>query len=395
MELLPWGTDSNLTDSQFFNRVDEINILTNLLNTTATSSPPSIMLSGFRGVGKTALLKKIKKELESDYLINYIDLTKSYHYQTDQLNEVNLMQFLYKTWIECSKEKGFNTTIEQIKKIIKTKNIKIENLLDFGGFPVPIPETKDNKSEIIDFVLDLPQRLYENHAKNIKGVITIIDEFQILKDLRKGLDGVLWLFRSFIQNQKNVAYIFSGSMNSKDEIIEKTAGKSGAFGGRMLSVEIHPFSKKTCEKYLNKKVPSLKFKDEGFNRFYSCTKGIPFYINTFAKILPKDYPLNDEDVKKEFTNALPFLADHLKQQWGRLKLFEQTILTLLVDKPLKRIEIAKKLNKSSNSLSRTLNSLLKTGFLVNDSGKYEIYEPIFKLWLKHEYEKNGVFPFKS
>jgi len=61
MESLPWGTDSKLKDEQFYNRKDEIIHLKSLLNTTSMGSPPTIMIPGFRGVGKTVLLKKLKK----------------------------------------------------------------------------------------------------------------------------------------------------------------------------------------------------------------------------------------------------------------------------------------------------------------------------------------------
>ena len=56
--------------------------------------------------------------------------------------------------------------------------------------------------------------------------------------------------RSFIQNQKNVAYLFCGSMSLKDSLINDLNGKEGAFGGRMLTIEIHPFSKQTTREYI-------------------------------------------------------------------------------------------------------------------------------------------------
>ena len=142
------------------------------------------------------------------------------------------------------------------------------------------------------FVLELPQLIYEDHSDKIKGSILIIDEFQVLKDLDDKLDTFLWFLRSVIQSQKNVAYVFSGSVNSRDSIIEQIAGKDGAFGGRMLNIEIHPFTKQTVKNYLNEKLPSLNLDEGGFERFYKCTNGIPFYVNTFAKLLPTDILLD-------------------------------------------------------------------------------------------------------
>ena len=50
---------------------------------------------------------------------------------------------------------------------------------------------------------------------------------------------------NFIQKQNNVSYIFSGSMSVKDRLIEEIAGSNGAFGGRILTIEIKPFSYET------------------------------------------------------------------------------------------------------------------------------------------------------
>jgi len=241
----------------------------------------------------------------------------------------------------------------------------------------------------------LPQKLYNEHSKDLKGVIMFIDEFQVLKDLENNLDNFLWFFRSLIQNQKNVAYVFSGSLNSKDDIIERIAGRSGAFGGRMLTIKIDPFTKETVHNYLNERLPSLKLKEDGFERFYKCTNGVPFYVNTFANLLQKNTYLGDNEIKNEFKRILPLLADHLKQKWGGLKLNEQKIVTCLIDRPLRRKEISRKMGIASTSLSKPLNKLQNVDLIIGDMGLYSISEPILKAWLKQEYETKGVFPFRA
>lgn len=396
MHLIPWGNDGNLTDEQFYNRTEDISIIKSLLKTTEYGTAPTILLSGIRGVGKTALLKKIKKELEEEYLIAYVDLTQNYTYQIGNLNKNGLMEQFFNSWIIELNEKKLNPIAQKIKKVIKTKKIKLSDIMDVSGYPVPILESETNPKELLDFVIELPQKIYDKNKDKIKGVIFIIDEFQALNDLGKNLKSFLWFFRSYIQNQKNVAYIFSGSVNSNDSIIDKIAGPKGAFGGRVLSVKIEPFSKETVKTYLNKGLTNLKFSNDGFERFYKCTKGIPHYVNTFAKLLTKDTLLTEEMVKNEFINCLPFLADQLKQKWGGLTLREQKIIICLLEKPLKRKEIGDKFNQKSSSLSAPLNKLLNDGFLeIQEDGKYAINEHILKEWLKQEYKYKGVFPYRS
>ena len=395
MEDLAWGTDAELTDEQFYNRENDISLIKSILESTSTGSPPTLMIVGIRGVGKTVLLKKIKKELENNYLTCYVDLSAISGYQMGKLTEMDIMIHFYEFWMEACQNKNFTTIFKKVKKYFQTKNFGIREFVDTGGYPVPIPKAEDDYRKLSNFVLELPQIIYEDNSNKIKGAILIIDEFQALKDLGDRLDAFLWFLRSMIQNQKNVAYVFSGSVNSRDSIIEKIAGRDGAFGGRMLNVEIYPFNKDTVRNYLNEKLPSLKFEDNGFERFYMCTKGIPYYVNTFAKLLQKDIPLNEDKVREEFRRTLSMLAVHIINEWSRLTLQEQNIITTLIAKSIKRKEIAAKLDITPGSLSKPLNKLQNLGLINSKEGVYTISEPILKAWLKKEYEQRGVFPFRS
>jgi predicted AAA+ superfamily ATPase len=118
MENLAWGTDSELTDEQFYNRERDIILIKSLLKTTENGSPPTIMLSGIRGVGKTVLLKKIKKELDDDYLIAYIDLSETLNYQLDKLTEIGIIQNFYQAWMKSSEDKKISTIFKKIEKQI-------------------------------------------------------------------------------------------------------------------------------------------------------------------------------------------------------------------------------------------------------------------------------------
>ena len=74
MNNLPWGTDENLKEDQFYNRVETIDLLSNMLNSSQYGSTPSILLTGVRGVGKTVLMKRIQQLFENNFLVIYINL---------------------------------------------------------------------------------------------------------------------------------------------------------------------------------------------------------------------------------------------------------------------------------------------------------------------------------
>lgn len=395
MEDIAWGTDAELTDAQFYNRKQEILVLKSLIESSSKGSPPTIMVSGIRGIGKTVLLKKIKKELKDDYFTCYIDLSLSSSYQMGELTEIGIIEHLYDCIMEEYKGLKFFSSLKRLSKYFKTKDFSISDILDAGGIPMPIPKTSDNYRKLSSFVLDLPQVIYEEHQDKIKGTVIFIDEFQVLKDLGVRLDTFLWYLRGVIQSQKNVMYVFSGSLTSSDSIISKIAGSEGAFGGRMLNVEVHPFTKNTVKEYLKEKSPSLIFDDTGFERFFNCTKGIPFYVNTFAKLLRRDIQLDEDKVKEEFQRTLPYLAIHLINQWSRLTLQEQKIITELLNGPLRRKNISSNIGVTSGSLSNPLNKLQDTGLIKSEDYHYIISEPILEAWLKREYKEKKVYPFRS
>jgi len=62
------GTENNLDDTLFYNRKEDLEFLTNILDSSQYGSTPTILLTGIRGVGKTALMNKLKMILKKNIL---------------------------------------------------------------------------------------------------------------------------------------------------------------------------------------------------------------------------------------------------------------------------------------------------------------------------------------
>lgn len=191
-----------------------------------------------------------------------------------------------------------------------------------------------------------------------------------------------------------MGYIISGSMSIQDKLITEIAGNQGAFGNRMLTIHISPFSKEIVRKYLEDKLPELLFDDNAFERFYKCTSGNPSYINIFARFLPLNHVLSEEEVITAFDNNLIFIASPLISKWSRLTTKEKDIIIALINGPLKRIDLAKKLNVQSGSLSEKLNKLQNLDLICFSENKYEISEKLLKRWLEIEHDKMGIYPYR-
>jgi len=393
--MIPWPTDEELDEDQFYNREDTIDLLFNMLNSSQYGSTPSILLTGVRGIGKTVLMKKIQKMFQKEFLVIYINLRNVDAYQEKKLDRISIMKLIYKSIIQSANDMGLNVKTKQIEKYFKTNNFKIDKILSYEHFPIPVITSQTNYPNFADFVMNLPQKIYEENNDKIKGVFMFIDEFQVLKELDKNLNSFLWFLRNNIQSQNNVAYMISGSMSLNDRFINQLNGRKGAFGGRMMTVEIEPFTFETTQNYIKEKMPDLKFTDEALRRFYKCSQGIPSIINTMLKVLPTNKTLDKQYIKQVYIKSLPILANQDIEEWYNLTKGEQIIITTLIEKPLKRVELAEKLGVTTGSLSNQLNKLENLLFIeINDEKKYQTCDSIFKLWLKRHYEKYEVYPYK-
>ena len=391
MSTIPLGNDTDLDDSQFFNRKEELQFLTENLKLAEKGSTPTILLTGIRGVGKTVLMKKIKKDLKKDYLVVYMDLSamdKFKKNKNDSLTRTEFLKLLHESIIKSCKDSNIRTFDKKIQTYFKTRNFKLDKIESINNIPVPILKSEEDYTKFANYVMDLPQHIYDNCKDNIKGILIFMDEFQNIKQLDEDINGFLWYIRSVIQEQKNIGYIFSGSMSINDELISDIAGQKGAFGGRILNYEIKTFSYDTTRNYLSEKADYLEFTEDGFKRFYKCTRGILYYVNTFARLLPPCEKLDENKIKYEFGKSLPLLLVHLTNEWNRLNKQEKSILKTLIDKPLRRIDIAENLGVTSGAIGKSLKTLLNKTLIEVDEDKYQIYDLIFKIWLKKEVEKD-------
>ena len=260
-----------------------------------------ILITGYRGVGKTFLLKKLLKEQPDKYLTCYIDLSKTYGGQQGKLTEEEVIkEFLNKINESISKQDNNYAKVERkISNFLKQLKLKEYDFSNVNILDIQLHDIKNNYLKFSKFVMELPQIIVDT-SKDIKGFIIVVDEFQLLKSL-KNPEAFFWLIRSYTQEQYNVSYIFTGSVSQTSEIINMINGQNGAFGGRMLQFNVDPFSKEHTKEYLNKYISNLSFTEDGFERFYSCTRGIPAYINSLASILPTDSQCSAETIKRNIT----------------------------------------------------------------------------------------------
>lgn len=381
-------------EKYFYNRIDEVKRITYLLNSLNESIPQNLLLVGYRGVGKSYLLKKIKKELNKSLLCITIDISKIYAMADGYVDSETILLYILEKinaeYLEKTERK--EKILLQIKNHIQNLQIKDFNFNQGTKISeIPIPRTKNNYKKLSKFVMELPQKIVDENP-NINGFVILIDEFQLLRKLEKP-DSFFWLIRSFNQHQHNVSYVFTGSMSKTSNLIESLNGETGAFGGRLIQISINPFSKEETQNYFKDKLNDVKFTEDGFNRFYECTKGLPLYINSFYNVLSHNKTYNSEMIKETFLLNMEQILWKIAIIWTSLNIYEKEIVRILLESnELTWSELSNNVSFTRNTFNKYLDDLRNKGVIDYKNKKYYISDKMLIAWLKHENEVNGYYP---
>lgn len=380
-------------DTYFYNRKEDIRKIKYLLESLSMSIPQQLLLTGYRGVGKTYLIKKVVNELPSNILTVYLDISMIYgDNNTNLTNKVVLIEMLNK----------MNEAIAEFKNLSKI-NIQINALLekiktndfDFTKpaklLNISIPSMEDNYSKLSKFVMEFPQKVVDS-TDDLDGFVIIMDEFQLLRKLEHP-DAFFWSIRSHNQTQHNVSYVFTGSLSRTSEMIEELNGQSGAFGGRITQMNIEPFSFEETRNYFNDRMPEIKFTSDGFNRFYKCTRGIPLYINSFYNVLSDDEVYTASKIKEVFYLNMDQILVMWIRIWGTLNRYEKQIVEVLVEeKSLSWTDLYNHTSLTRGTFNKYLENLRNKGIVSYYNKEYQLEDRMLATWLLHEREVNGIYP---
>ena len=394
MPILPLGIPSEL-NKYFYNREKELKTLKYYLNALNQDISEQILVTGFRGVGKTYLLKKLLDDLPDNILTAYVDVSRVFGSQKGKLKEELIMNYLLESMNNTLKNRSgkLETIYKTVEKFSNKLKLKKYDFKDAGSMlGIPIPNTEDDYQKLSRFVMEFPQKIVES-SPDIKGFAIVIDEFQLLAELENPAS-FFWLIRSYTQNQDNVSYIFTGSTAKSSEIVEMINGASGAFGGRMLQFNVDPFTPEETKGYLKDKVPEIQLTEDGFNRFYHCTRGIPAYINSFCNTMSAGENYDDKMVKETFLKKMDQISVMWISIWGTLTPKEKKLLISLVKSgPQKWSKLLENVDLSRNTLSKYLDILKNKGIITfNDTAGYQIADSMLSSWIKQKKETEGYYP---
>ena len=91
MAILPTTIPKNI-DKYFFNRKKDLTELNSHISLLKEDIPHQILVTGYRGVGKTFLLKKLIQSGDKDIIFTYIDLSGIHGREKGRLSEEEVIK---------------------------------------------------------------------------------------------------------------------------------------------------------------------------------------------------------------------------------------------------------------------------------------------------------------
>ena len=240
------------------------------------------------------------------------------------------------------------------------------------GVDVAFQPGSDN-NVVLEDVLMLIEKLGEKNK-----FVVVLDEFQEIVDLEKGLDKYL---RSVMQLQHNVNYIFLGSQESMmTEIFEKKKSPFYHFGVlmRLPKIPYDDFFRYLLKRFAPMVLEQPKQIAEEILSFSQCH---PYYTQQLA-FQVWNMLEQKNDVEK--------LVDHAVDELTRLHDFDYERIWMAMNKTDRRIltvlaqNVASPLDSKRGIPTSTAFSALKRlsqqGYVIKNE-KYEIDDPFFARWI--------------
>ena len=368
----------------------------------STSLNYNVAVIGYRRIGKTSILLKIKDILSKDkkFVVVYFDVKKNMG--EPKIFITRLARAIFDAYLDklgamekiSAKTKQYSSIIPKLVSAITSKKIKsIGADISPDGTISPKIEFGDKVADYSSYflsVLQTPTAFAEQ--SNLKFVI-ILDEFQDFADLNRypGLKNIFDLFRSIIQERGNVSFVISGSRVHLLESI-LSSGTSSLFV-HFERLAIKEMDEENSILLFNKYLKARKIKPDNSTakESYQLVGGQPFYLMAMAEAWKKG------DSVLEIFNHL--LTDPL----GSLKLYAEYVLsedlgdatggpilkTILralsdTDTGYSYSEISKKIATPMDTISRYMPSLENADLIHQENRSFRIRDKVIREYLRLE-----------
>lgn len=371
----PFIISGYVSPSFFCNRKDESERIIK-----AIASGRNITLISLRRMGKTGLLKHVKQKLEnskSGYTVIYSDLLST-------MNGNEMLNSISNALIRVRKQqKNFLEKIISALASLRPK-ITIDSLTGQPSIELTAENTATMQTGF-DRLLGLISELD-------KDIVVMLDEFQQIRNYPEtNMENIL---RTIIQTYPSLHFVFSGSSRHMLENMFLSPGKPFYRSSELMYLDrIEPgvYSKFIKDKF-NKAGNSIE--DDQISRIFEWTRLHTWYVQYVCNKL---FELNESTItyktvnkilsevlsgfEPEYVNYRNLLTSH------QFRLLIAFAAEGAVEMPTSGAFIRKYDLNSASSVTTSLKSLLEKEMIVNENGKWMVYDVFFSRWLGYHYSQ--------
>lgn len=339
----------------------------------------NVALISPRRLGKSGLIHHTfsQKVIEENYITIYVDI-----YSTSNL---------------CEFAKALS---ESIIKVIRSQQKWHEKFFEFltslrVGFRMDAL-SGDTSFDIGIGDIEYPEKtvreLFEYLETLDKPCILAIDEFQQIREYPEGTTEAF--IRTLVQQCSRTSFIFCGSRRHMMTDIFYSPAKP--FFQSVISQSLHPIQMETYIEFAGRMFAERgKFIDKFaveivYKMFEGCTWYIQLMMNELFALTEKDMICTPEYIDIAWDNIIMAQEDRFQAVLHNLAPKQKQILMAIAkDKNVEGITSAGFIKKhnlvSASSVQAALKPLLKNDIVINEDGKYRIYDYFFADYLARIY----------
>jgi len=359
---------------------------------------PAYALLGYRRIGKSSILLKVKEELESKGLIVvYYDvkerLTDPETFLIDLQSEIfqaysRHISIIEKVALKASELK--KVTLQKITEIVSSIDEVGVEISPDGRITPKIHFEHKGRADYAELFRSVFRTADVIAKKSKRRVVLFLDEFQDITKLKeyKGLKNALDLYRGVLQTRENVCHVISGSrVHMLRSILEE---HDSPLFQHFVPVFVGPLKEEDAMKLFSIIVEQkdLNLNKESINKgakeAISLVGGHPYYIIMLAEVWDGKMSLDDVFCRLIsaptgsiyiYTNYV--LAEDLGEAKGGPMLKRVVRTIALAGNAIEASEIARSVGKPQNYLEFYLQELIKYDVIRKvQRGLYEMGDKV-------------------
>ncbi len=368
--MIPFKYGIVVAEDDFCGRKELIKQLGSLI-----ASSQNTLIIGERRIGKTSLIyetvrrhKKIKP-----VFIDLLEIKTLYDLTKRIINAILSME----------KESSLiNRTLESLKSLRPKIGIDPVSNLPTVSLDPSVKLPPDSLEAVLDLIKDLRKKW---------EMVIIFDEFQDILNLKNARE-VIPIMRSKIQYQKNITYIFAGSIrNQMENIFLKS--DSPMFKSA-IPINVGPIHEMEFSKFIKKKflIGKRTIDDSVISKIFEMTDHVSGDIQQLCEALwsvtSSGGHIRDKDIDAAIKLIFSREEKSYQQLLTELTAIQQQCLTGLARIGGKNISSSHFLKetgiKQPSSAAKAVEKLIRAQIIFKIQNEYRFVNPFFREWLVYK-----------